>query len=204
METLFELKNNNVVFNPTALMIPEFKKVWERDKSDKKEKAKKDLSYVFYMCDYSSVYIAYPKDIRVIKVNEDFMGISDYKPDEDIGKAMNKYMELQKTPAITSLMSVRNNLEITTDVLNTIQGDIKDNMQSYLGKDKSSVDDREKALEQTLKNLEKVNKIISSFPVIIKMLTDLEDQVKKQLIQKDSIRGGGDMGDYENPDSFKK
>ena len=39
MRDLFDLKNRQVTFAPQALMIPEFKDLWDRDKSKGKEKA---------------------------------------------------------------------------------------------------------------------------------------------------------------------
>ena len=54
---LLDLKNSRVVISPEALLIPEFQKIWEKDKSKDKEKALKELSYVYFICDYKSHYL---------------------------------------------------------------------------------------------------------------------------------------------------
>ena len=199
MEHLFELKNNKIVITPIVLLIPEFNAIWERDKSQEKERAKKDIAYIYFLCDYASIYNSYPLEVRVSKVSEDLMGKRNYRPDELIQKAIERYNEFQNTPAVTSLKSVRKNMETTTSVLSAIQKEIKENMETYInnpGKDKEDL------MEKTLKNLEKIQKIINQYPSTIKMLSELEEQVKKEIATGGGIRAGGEVGDYETAESI--
>ena len=53
---LFDLKARIVVVSPEALLIPEFKDLWDRDKSKDKLKAHRELSYVYFISDYKSPY----------------------------------------------------------------------------------------------------------------------------------------------------
>ena len=68
---LFGLDNGRVTYTPEALTIKEFKDLWDRDKSAHKEMAVEDLSYVFYMTDYKSVYMSYDVNAREQKIIQD-------------------------------------------------------------------------------------------------------------------------------------
>jgi ABC-type antimicrobial peptide transport system permease subunit len=203
MEGLFELKNNVITFSAVTLMIPEFSYIWNKDTDRDKMTAKKELAYVYFMCDYNSMYNSYPPDLRIKKVGKDFMGNENYIPIKYIEKAIQKYSELQDTPVIKSLKSVKKNLEITTSVLNTVQEDISKNIEIFKKQNKNLADD-DQWLETMLKNLEKISKIITTYPTVIKMMSELEVQARRQELEGELIRGGGEVGDYEMPESMSK
>ena len=50
---LFDIVNGHVIMNPNSLAMPEFKAIWDRDKTKVKELAIKELSYVVFLCDES-------------------------------------------------------------------------------------------------------------------------------------------------------
>jgi hypothetical protein len=43
---LFDLRDFTVTISPKALMVPEFKALWDRDKSNNKSTALSELAYV--------------------------------------------------------------------------------------------------------------------------------------------------------------
>jgi hypothetical protein len=55
---------------PEVLLIPEFKEIWEKDKTKDKQYSFKVFTYVFLMYDWKSVFINYDKEE---KHNESFL-----------------------------------------------------------------------------------------------------------------------------------
>ena len=51
---IFEIIGDNIKIIPEALMIKEFKCLWEADKRKSKEKVKQQLSYVYYFSFFTS------------------------------------------------------------------------------------------------------------------------------------------------------
>ena len=70
---VFTIENNVVKVNPEMLLIPEFKDIWDRDKSKDKGIAYKELAFVYFLADYKSVYTAYSPEEREDKIKQDFI-----------------------------------------------------------------------------------------------------------------------------------
>ena len=88
----------NGIAKPTEyiLGIEPFKKIWERDKSEKKDKAMKDFTFIEY---YTSPKITNPfRDIeeskREKKIIENIRMLKDYKPDKLVWEGVKKYKEM--------------------------------------------------------------------------------------------------------------
>jgi hypothetical protein len=64
---LFDIIGGNVIMNPTILWIPEFKEIWDRDKTKHKVRAVKEISYIVFLYSFKSPYLAYSeKDRKII------------------------------------------------------------------------------------------------------------------------------------------
>ena len=101
MTKLFDIDRGNVVMNPTALWIPEFKYLWDRDKSKSKEKATSEISYVVFMHHFQSPYQAYGHMEMEQKIREDFFkNLPDWEPDDKVKAAIKKYLELQDSAVL--------------------------------------------------------------------------------------------------------
>lgn len=101
---LFELENNTVKFAPILLTIKEFKKLWARDRTVEKKQAVAELSYIFFMIDYKSIYRSYDEEERKERIIEDLVdGNKINLKDEDLLAAIEKYKELIITPSIALL-----------------------------------------------------------------------------------------------------
>lgn len=176
---MFDLIDNQITISPSALNIPEFKKIWDRDKKKNKLDAHSELCYIYYMCDYKSEYRNYPESQREKKIKADFitnrMG-EDWEPDQDIIKAIIKYKELQETPSLRFLKSQQRLIDVITDYMNSIESvDFKDD---------------EKLLATLTQSQERCNKIISSLP-------KLKESVSKEVSETAHLRGGGQIGYME-------
>ena len=176
---LFDFKEYKVVLNPDAVAIPPFKELWERDKSKNKHKATKELSYVYFVCDFKSPYAIYSEVERPSKVREDFIKDDKWKPDDMVKEAMRKYDIFQETYTMKFLKSARGLCE---------------KLQKYFDEvDFAAFDDKGKPIysaKDAMANLEKVGKVIES-------LNQVEDKVKKEISDTAKIKGKKDIRSRE-------
>jgi len=183
---LFSIKNNSVNFSPEALLIPEFRVLWDRDKFTGRMKvsATEELAYVFFMTDYQSPYMVYPEEERkVIVKKEQVLSRPRWKPDAAVILAIEKYEKLQQTPSLRLLKAVRGTLDKMTAYFENINFD-----PGALDKEgkKLPVADIGKALEST----GKISKALAA-------ISELEKKVKSEQNVDTTIRGGGSAGPYE-------
>lgn len=179
---IFTITNNSPAITPEALMIPEFNKIYKRDKSKDKNKALKELAYIYYSMDYKSNYLSYSKDLREERLNEDFMEDKKYKPDQMILEAMKKYEQLQQTPTMNYLKAARNAMEETEKYFNGI--------------DYSERDVRGNAIYKVTE----VTKALKDSYGVKDTLDKLMEAVKKEQSNSNQARGGGSGGLYEFED----
>ena len=176
---LFDIKNDQIVFSPDSLAIPAFRKIWEGDKSKTKTRATKEISYVYYMCDFNSPYSIYPEHKRIEVLKSDFIGDPKWKPEGRIADAISKYREFQETHTMRLMRAARSAADQLSCYFEDIDFKEKDDngRPVYTAKDVAV-------------NLEKVGKIVES-------LDKLEEKIKKEIKTESKIRGGGDIGIYE-------
>ncbi|HEY8364446.1 MAG TPA: hypothetical protein VIK84_02630 [Haloplasmataceae bacterium] len=177
---VFTIKDNKVIINPDVLSIPQFREIWDRDKSSAKEIAEKELAYVYHMCAYKSVYRNYPEDIQEYKIKEDYFKNTKWEPDSIILKAVEKFKELSDTHSMRFL-----NAAITA--CNKL-------IKYYHGIDFSERDNKGNAVykvNEVTTALEKSGKIIQSLEL-------LKEKVEKELaINNTKVRGGGTINKRE-------
>ena len=98
---LFKEDNFQVVINPEAKLIPEFKKIITNDK-DRKKETHTNTSHTFTSCATMISYSIYPEGERKQRLLKD-LHIDDKCPiTQFVRNGMDKYNELQRTPAITN------------------------------------------------------------------------------------------------------
>ncbi len=102
--SIFDIVNDSPVITPQALFIPEFKKIWDRDKSPEKQKAQAELAYIYHMVSPHSVYRETGIN-RTSAVRQDYGFSQDWKPDKAITDAVDKFRILTSTPELRALES---------------------------------------------------------------------------------------------------
>lgn len=176
---LFNLEDSSVVVDPDVLGVPPVKKIWDRDKSKKKEKAYKELSYVYFLCDFNSPYAVYPEHKKREVLAKDIMKDLDYVPDNDLEYLIQQYRDFYETTSMRLIRAARTACDKLSDYFEHI--DFKelddDGRPVYTAKDVAM-------------NLAKVGDIVNS-------LDKLEDKVQKEIKSESKIKGGGDVGSYE-------
>jgi hypothetical protein len=179
---LFDLRDFNVTISPKALMVPEFKALWDRDKSNSKGTALSELAYVYYLSDFKSPYLL-SLDISIVEytVAKDFMKDESYKPDKVIKEAINKYKSLQETPSMRLLKSSLVTVSKLTDYLETVDLDERDDKNKPIYKPSD------------------ITNSLKSIGGIVESLTKVREQVEKEITQQGSLRGQRRKGNREDP-----
>jgi hypothetical protein len=161
---LLDLKNNQVIINSEVLTIPEFKKLWDSDKTKSKENAILLFTYMYHVCDFSSPYNNLTGELKTSTINKDLMGDSKYKMSDILIAAIVKYKELTETPEMRLLTSWKNKIDEMARFINNTKIDIN--------------------------NVTVLTKVGIDMEKILTASQKLEDVVKKQKESKNSkIRG---------------
>ena len=179
---LFEIVHGSAVVTAECLLIPEFKKVYSRDKSKSKDKATRELAYVYFSTDYKSIYLSFDSKVRQERLNVDFMEDEKYKPDQIILEACKKYEDLQQTPTMNFLKAARNAMESTEDYFNNINYSERDAKNNQVYK----VTDVTRALKDCSGVKDTLDKLLLA--------------VKKEQSKGEQARGGGIGGEFEMKD----
>lgn len=182
---LFEIQGDIVAFAPEALIIPEFRKLWDKDKSKDKKQAIAELGYVYYMSDFKSIYNNYSENEKEQHILDDIMP-KDWEPDKDTVRAMAKYQEIHVT----------HTMKIWQDAMGAV-----DKLRRYFREvDLTERDDKGKPVyhaKDLVNNLKQVGDLI-------KGLKALEEEIQKEQVENSRIKGGGQAGLFEDPDELRK
>ena len=184
---LLTLKSHKVIPSPYLLQIKAFKALWKRDRSVDKSQALEDLSFVYYFCDFRSPYMQYDEERRFHQLVTDIIGDkrgAKWKLDDEVKAAIEKYAELQETPTLKLLRAATIAINKYTNYFETI--------------DLSEKDDRGKLVHNSkdlASNIKSVGDLINSIEVLHK-------KVMQEVQTSTRIYGGGQIGDYEDPDSM--
>jgi len=177
--SLFDLKNGNIILNPDSLVLPGFREIWKKDKTKGKDKATREISYVYFMCDYNSPYSVYPIHKRRDVICKDFMQDAKWKETPEVSEAISRYKDFQETHTMRLMRAAKGAADKLAGYFEAI--------------DFLKVDDNGKPVytaKDVAYNLEKVGHIVDS-------LDKLEVRIKKEVKSESRVRGGGDIGMYE-------
>ena len=179
---VFDISNGTVVLDPARLIIPEFNDIWKRDKTKDKVKAIKEISYIVFMYDLSvdNPYRGYLETERRHVLKQDYFTPT-WEPDELVEKAIKKFKELTETTNTRLLASARSAAEKLAFYFEEVDFKKVDaqGKPAYSARDLAS-------------NLAAVGNIVKS-------LTQLEEQIRKEALDSSLARGGSDIGIYEIP-----
>ena len=177
MKNLINITNGLLTISPEALVIKEFKKIWNRDRSTKKDKALKELAYVYHTTDYQSIYRNYHIDTRDSKIKLDIFDDRQWTPDSIVNEAINKYRDLQTTLSIQLLEDVEFGLTKLRNYFRDFEPDDGDNgtqAKNFIANVKQMGD-------------------------LVKGLKALKDEVEKELTDSMQLRGGSIIASRELP-----
>tara|TARA_R110000868_G_scaffold14414_2_gene67061 strand:+ start:49352 stop:49903 length:552 start_codon:yes stop_codon:yes gene_type:complete len=180
---LFKIEKNIVTVNPAALLIQEFKVVWEADKSKDKSTALKEMAYIYFKADYKSSYLSYLAEDRERAIIDDVFGKDvQWTPGPLVLSAILKYEKFQENHYIKLLKSQRTALEKMMSYYNSVDFELKDNKGNHLYK----ITEVSKAMGDTAKIIDSLNK--------------LDEIIRKELRDTKRNRGGEESGAFEDHD----
>lgn len=177
MKNLLIIENGLLQISPEALVIKEFKKIWNRDRSNKKDKALKELAYIYHVADYQSIYRNYHIDTRESKIRLDVFDNRDWEPDKEITAAVEKYTQLQTTLSMQLLNDVELGLTKLRDYFRDVEFE----------EDENGV-----AAKNFIAN-------VKAMGDLVKGLKTLRDEVEKELTDSMQLRGGATISKRELP-----
>ena len=168
---LIEFRDYTIVPSPEIMLIKPFRRLWNNDRSERKEKFLQQVSYCYFMVDPRSTY-SYITDLeeRAQEIIKQEGLPKNFKPSEFLQEAMNIY---QKHCITTSSM-------LLEDVRNTIDK-IRKELRDF---DMSALEDKDKA-----NSLRTITSIISMIPRLVKDLSDAEKKVTQELNESGRARG---------------
>lgn len=178
---MFTIKDNKVQIEPKMLFIPEFKRIWDLDKSIDKTKANAKFAFIYFMADYKSEYNIYGIG-KQAKITLDIMKDDKYVPDEMVLTAIEKYEKLQETFSMRYLKNVRGTVDSLMQYYDELRykSSTEQNVKDF---DPGPVTRAMKEVETVIEKLEKWEK---------KVRSEEDDMI---------IRGGGDIGMFEDPEN---
>lgn len=180
MIKLFKFEGYKITISEEALCLKPFKKIWNRDRTQNKERAILELGYVYFMADPRSDY-QYESDdesrSEAIKKGE---GLSeDWKPDKLILEAIEFYKTFKPVSALL--------LEDTRYAINKLRTLLREI-------DLNKTDDKGKPIY----TLNTITATIKQIPSLVKDLDEAERAISKEILQNNKVRGAQEKSMYED------
>jgi len=189
MSLLFKVEKKHVTPHTETLLISPYKEIWERDRSEYKDVATEELSYIEFMASVkkSNPYSGYGEAVKEAKIIQDVITQENWKPDELVIKGIEKLQEMQKeaSPTYNYYMSAKTAAEKMQHFFNTFDmGDInmKTGSPVYKPRDITS------ALNDTSKVLQNLN--------------DLKTKVDNEVFEATKNKGQVIVSPFANPDTL--
>jgi hypothetical protein len=180
---VFDIVSGEIIIDPSRLVIPEFNKLWMRDKSKDKHNAMKEIAYITFLFDLSAdnPYRGYTEYERDFVLKKDLFNDPNFVPDEALVEAIAKFKKLMETTNTRVLLGAKKAAEELAKWFEQIDFTKVDNY----GKPIFSA-------RELSSNLKEVGNIVKSLGL-------LEDMVRREQLDKATSRGGSDIGMYEIP-----
>lgn len=168
---LFRYEGYNMTISEEALLLKPFKLIWNRDRSQKKEKALQELGYCYFMEDPRSDYQMYmDRNVRAEKIKEGEGLPKDWKPDKLLEDAMKFYAGFKPEAAL-----LLEDLKKQVQKIRQLSGEIHP---------EEIVDTIDK-----LTALDKLTSISTKMPKLTIDIMDAEKKMNEEIQNADKVRG---------------
>ena len=177
---LISVENYELKIADEALLVKPFRKLWNQDRSQKKEQFYKQMSVLYFVYSPASNYSYIIDEKERLKEVIEQEGIDDFRPSSDFKEAVDIYKRLNKTASSELLADTRLIIEKMRQALKSIDFDTLE----------------EKDIPGVVNTIATV---ISKMPKLIEDLSKAEKAVTKELEEQGKARGTqeltiGDMG----------
>lgn len=173
---LITLEDEMPVFNPEVRLVKEFHKLLKRDKGSKgdhdgrkKLKATRELSFIYFYCVYDSRFEAYDGQEKIDMIKELVELPDDWKIDEDVQAAIDKYTFLIETPSMGLFKQAQkqiNNLDNFFEDLDLWSDDNRTKSDGLIIKPKDVAD------------------MVERIPKLVRSLIEAQNLIEKELDEK--------------------
>lgn len=175
---LFKFEQYKVTISEEAFAMKPFKQIWNRDKSQSKDKAISELSYVYFMQDPRSDYqYLVDEDERSKAIIEGEGLPSEWKPDKLVNEAMEFYNQFKPTSALL--------LEDTRFMIDQYRKKLRSMASNGFD-------------ELTVKELKDINALIKAIPSLVKDLDEAEKALSSEMRNQGKMRGQGEKTIFED------
>ena len=177
---LFRYEGYNITISEEALLLKPFQVLWNRDRSQGKQKALMELGYCYFMeyprSDYQ-MYIDRDERSKQIKLGEGFS--EDWRPDRAVLDAITFYASFKSEAAL-----------LAEDTKASIR-----NLREYLRTiDLKATDDKGKPIY----TLNDYTNAVAKVPKLIIELDSAEKAIAREITQNDKVRGSQEKSMYED------
>jgi hypothetical protein len=181
---LLELDTSyNLQITAEAIALGPFKKIWDRDKSKTKDRAKNELAYIYYLCDYKSPYFNTSNLEERHEEIKKAIFASTWEPDNVITEAVDFYRERQRTFSLVLLEDAIGAMARLSSYIRTINFD-ENEINGKTGEVRPKHD------------IKKFADTMKGIPATLKALKELEETVRKEQEQNNDLRGNRKKGMY--------
>ena len=192
---------------PEILLIPEFKAVIRRTKKCKEDfdgrnklVAKKELAYVYHMASGEGPYFSYEPKERHQRLANDLFDDHKWEPDTEVLAAIERFKELDQTPASKTINTIVNALHKANRVIDTLIDVIETNMdekkydQGITNKQGQVIT----GVEIMLGDLQALIKTSNEIPKSLAVFEALQEKVLREKQVKESrFKAGVEVNDFE-------
>lgn len=167
---LITVENFELKIADEALLVKPIRKLWNQDRSDKKEQFYKQMSVLYFTYSPSSNYSYIIDEEERMKEVLSQEGILDFKPSKEFKEAVEIYKKLNNTASSELLADTRLIIDKMRQALKSIEFESLD----------------EKDMPNAVKT---VATIVGMIPKLVKELSDAEKAVTKELEEQGKARG---------------
>jgi hypothetical protein len=207
MKLLLVDKEFNIEIEPHCYEIEEFKNVIKRTKtlkgdSDGRNKtvAKKELAYIYHMASNDSIYANFSEKDRHFNLLNDIFKDPNYKIDEIVKLAIEKYKELNITPALKIIVTLTETLHKTDKIIKAVIEQLEENLENGTHKQQYvKIGNVVKTgVQITVDDINALMDIGKRLPAALNELDGLQKKVEKEKEEKVSkIKGKLEISDRE-------
>lgn len=175
---LFKFEQYKVTISEEAFSLKPFKQIWNRDKTQSKDRAISELSYIYFMQDPRSDYQYLVDEEERTKAIIEGEGLpSDWKPDKLVKEALEFYNQFKPTSALL--------LEDTRFMIDQYRKKLRSMASNGFD-------------ELTVKELKDINALIKAIPSLVKDLDEAEKALSSEMRNQGKMRGQGEKTIFED------
>lgn len=186
---LFKEEAGKVQVDLEIKIIPEFAAIIRSDKDRHKRWTQKIFEYIYMVYDFRSPYNIYTFSKRKERLLKHLDLTEKEVSTSLVEDAIKTYVELNETPTTKILSKTQETLLTSVDVMDKIRQRIETTMEN------EAVSAEELATALTL--ITRSLSLAEQIPKNVKILKNLEDEIRKELAGDSKIRGGGKVNEFE-------